>query len=119
MVAATQPRNAGRRPAARERTASCIVPLEATRARVNRPLVVTLRSTPGGGQGPELAARRVKYAANRALKNISSEASQTTVPTVSTGVRSCAGATAAVSTAACSSARPAGLRARAPYLAIL
>ena len=44
-VTISQPRNAGSRPAAMDRTANCMVPLDRTRPRVNRPLVTTSRWT--------------------------------------------------------------------------
>ena len=46
------------------------------------------RSVPAGGQGPTVLARMVKKAANRPLKNISSDPSQIMTPMASIGGRS-------------------------------
>ena len=71
-----------RLPRSSERTASTIVPLDAIRNTVKSPDRSVSSSTPGGGHC-RASAFSVKYAANRPPKNMSSDASHTTVPTAS------------------------------------
>ena len=59
-----------------------MVKLDETRMRVKMPARMVSRWVPGGGQ-TEAWARMVKNAANRELKNITSEPSQMMTPTAS------------------------------------
>ena len=70
-------------------TAYCMLKLDETSTRVKMAPRMVSRWVPGGGQTPPGAsARMVKKAANRPLKNISSEPSQIMTPTASMGGRS-------------------------------
>jgi hypothetical protein len=64
-----------------------MVKLDETRMSVKIPAWMTSRWVPTGGQGWSLA-RMVKKAANRPLKNMSSEPSQIMTPIASIGGRS-------------------------------
>src|SRR5512132_1755119 len=81
-VSRTQRIIPARSPRSRERTARIIVPLDAMRNSVKIADRAVSSSTPGGGH-TRASAFSVKYAANKPPKNISSEASHTTVPTAS------------------------------------
>src|SRR3984957_7748845 len=69
-------------------TALCMVKLGDTRIRVKKAARAVSGTVPAGGHGPTVLARMVKKAANRPLKNISSDPSQIMTPMASIGGRS-------------------------------
>ena len=81
-VTMNQNRSRSTSPRSAANTPSWQVTLESTRMIVNGAAVFRSRTTSFGGQFGSFTARTVKYIANSAAKNISSEDSQTIMPTL-------------------------------------